>query len=138
MGRGGRLDPGARRGGSLLLNLPYLAARQPSALGLARTAEASDDVRAMLLLTAVIGFRSVAWFGLLTFMPLWVVSLGDSKAQGNHLLALMLLAGAVGRSSSALSPTDSGCAGRFSSRKRSLPLRSSSSSSSGASSAQRR
>ena len=82
--------------GVLLLNLPYLAARQPSALGLARTAEASDDVRAMLLLTAVIGFRSVAWFGLLTFMPLWVVSLGDSKAQGNHLLALMLLAGAVG------------------------------------------
>jgi len=82
--------------GVLLLNLPYLAGRQPSGAVRAEAAEATDDVRAMLVLTAVIGFRSVAWFGLLTFVPLWVVSLGHSKAQGNHLLSLMLLAGAVG------------------------------------------
>src|SRR4029079_11507760 len=61
-----------------------------------RVGEGHDDVRAMLLLTAVIGLRSVAWFGLLTFVPLWLVSLGHSKADGNHLLSLMLLSGAVG------------------------------------------
>jgi FSR family fosmidomycin resistance protein-like MFS transporter len=44
----------------------------------------------------VIAFRSFAWFGLITFVPLWEVSLGHSKSQGNHLLALMLLVGALG------------------------------------------
>src|SRR6266480_2301982 len=51
---------------------------------------------ALLLLLGVIAFRSVAWFGLITFVPLWEVSLGHSKAYGNHLLSLMLLAGGVG------------------------------------------
>jgi len=51
---------------------------------------------ALTLLLAVIGFRSLAWWGLLTFVPLWEVSLGHSKAYGNHLLALMLLVGGVG------------------------------------------
>ena len=50
-------------------------------------------MRAMLVLSAVIGLRSVAWFGLLTFVPLWVVSLGNSEADGNRLLSLMLLVG---------------------------------------------
>jgi MFS transporter, FSR family, fosmidomycin resistance protein len=31
-----------------------------------------------------------------TFVPLWAVSLGHSKAYGNQLLTLMLLAGAIG------------------------------------------
>jgi MFS transporter, FSR family, fosmidomycin resistance protein len=44
----------------------------------------------------VIAFRSVAWFGLITFVPLWEVSLGHSKSHGNHLLSLMLFAGGVG------------------------------------------
>jgi len=35
-------------------------------------------------------------FTLLAFVPLWVVSLGHSKADGNRLLFLMLLAGAAG------------------------------------------
>ena len=48
------------------------------------------------LLGAIIGLRSVAWFALSTFVPLWVVSLGHSEADGNRLLSLMLLAGAVG------------------------------------------
>src|SRR5688572_10390987 len=34
---------------------------------------AVDDVRAMTILGVVIALRSVAWFGLLTFVPLWVV-----------------------------------------------------------------
>ena len=33
-----------------------------------------DDVRAMTVLGGVIALRSVAWFGLLTFVPLWVVA----------------------------------------------------------------
>src|SRR5205085_2434272 len=33
---------------------------------------------------------------LITFVPLWEVSLGHSKAHGNHLLALMLLSGGLG------------------------------------------
>ena len=80
----------------ILAALPYLAQHQPAPGIDARAGEGRDDVRAMLLLTAVIGLRSVAWFGLLTFVPLWLVSLGHSKADGNHLLSLMLLAGAAG------------------------------------------
>jgi FSR family fosmidomycin resistance protein-like MFS transporter len=33
---------------------------------------------------------------LITFVPLWEVSLGHSKSQGSHLLSLMLLAGGLG------------------------------------------
>jgi FSR family fosmidomycin resistance protein-like MFS transporter len=53
-------------------------------------------VGALVLLLGVIACRSVAWFGLITFVPLWEVSLGHSKAHGNHLLSLMLLAGGLG------------------------------------------
>src|SRR4029078_6803126 len=55
-----------------------------------------DRRRAMVLLGAVIALRSIAWFTLLAFVPLWVVSLGHSKADGSRLLFLMLLAGALG------------------------------------------
>jgi len=55
-----------------------------------------DNRRAMALLGAVIALRSVAWFTLLAFVPLWEVSIGHSKAFGNRLLFLMLLAGALG------------------------------------------
>jgi len=60
------------------------------------TAGGEDDRRAMTLLAVVIALRSIAWFTLLAFLPLWVVSLGHSKAYGNHLLFLMLMSGAVG------------------------------------------
>jgi FSR family fosmidomycin resistance protein-like MFS transporter len=55
-----------------------------------------DRRRAMALLGIVISLRSVAWFTLLAFVPLWVVSLGHSKADGNRLLFVMLLSGAAG------------------------------------------
>jgi len=63
-----------------------------------RTLEAAGDdrPRAMALLGSVIALRSVSWFTLLAFVPLWVVAHGHSKADGNRLLFLMLLAGAVG------------------------------------------
>jgi FSR family fosmidomycin resistance protein-like MFS transporter len=44
----------------------------------------------------VIALRSVAWFALLAFVPLWIVSEGGSKAQGNRELSIMLVAGVVG------------------------------------------
>ena len=47
-------------------------------------------------LAGVIALRSVAWFALLAFVPLWVVAHGHSKEAGNRLLFLMLVAGAVG------------------------------------------
>ena len=50
----------------------------------------------MALLGIVIALRSVAWFTLLAFLPLWVVAHGHSKADGNRLLFVMLLAGAFG------------------------------------------
>ena len=56
----------------------------------------ADDRRAMTLLGVVIALRSVPWFALLAFVPLWVVAHGHSKSDGNRLLFLMLLAGAIG------------------------------------------
>jgi FSR family fosmidomycin resistance protein-like MFS transporter len=82
--------------GALLAWLsPYLKTFEPERH--AHAARAGDDQRgAMVILLSVILFRSLSWFGLLTFVPLWEVSLGHSKSYGNHLLALMLLAGGVG------------------------------------------
>lgn len=98
LGRGGLLAavPVVLCSLALLAALPYLARLRPTrGLGGGRE-EGYDDVRAMVILGGVIGLRSVAWFGLLTFVPLWVLSLGNSEADGNRLLALMLLSGAVG------------------------------------------
>src|SRR2546428_6419638 len=44
----------------------------------------------------MIAFRSLAWFGLITFVPLWEVAHGHSKAYGGRVLAIMLLAGGIG------------------------------------------
>jgi len=75
--------------------LPMLSVLQPE--GASGVAGSGEDRRgAMASLSAVIALRSVAWFTLLAFVPLWSVSLGHSKAAGNRLLFLMLLAGALG------------------------------------------
>jgi FSR family fosmidomycin resistance protein-like MFS transporter len=50
----------------------------------------------MAILAGVIALRSVAWFALLAFVPLWVVSEGGSEGAGNRELSLMLIAGVVG------------------------------------------
>ena len=75
--------------------LPQLSRLTPDKGALAFN-RGDDRRRAMALLGVVIALRSVAWFTLLAFVPLWVVSLGHSKAEGNRLLFLMLLSGAVG------------------------------------------
>jgi FSR family fosmidomycin resistance protein-like MFS transporter len=79
----------------LARGLPSLRRVVPSAATRA-TARGDDDLRAMSLLGAVIVLRSVAWFGLLTFVPLWVVANGGSEGEGGRELSLMLVAGAVG------------------------------------------
>ena len=79
----------------LLLAMPFLGGFAPER-GTGPAASGEDRPGALTLLLGVIAFRSVAWFGLITFVPLWEVSLGHSKAHGSHLLSLMLLAGGVG------------------------------------------
>jgi FSR family fosmidomycin resistance protein-like MFS transporter len=80
---------------AIVLSNPYLRGFAPESTA-AWTRAGHDDPGAMKLLLGVIALRSVAWFGLITFVPLWEVSLGHSKSHGNHLLALMLFAGGVG------------------------------------------
>lgn len=79
----------------LVLLIPFLRSFDPGR-SVARRLRGEDRPGALGLLLAVVGFRSLAWFGLLTFVPLYEVSLGHSEAYGNRLLALMLLAGGVG------------------------------------------
>jgi MFS transporter, FSR family, fosmidomycin resistance protein len=81
---------------ALLAAVPFLQGFVPRGEARANRASGEDRRGAMALLLGVIAFRSLAWFGLVTFVPLWEVSLGHSKAHGNHLLALMLLAGGLG------------------------------------------
>jgi FSR family fosmidomycin resistance protein-like MFS transporter len=94
--------------GGLLLALPGLAVAAvlvwmtpfllgfvpPLDEGSARGGE--DRPGAMLLLLGVIAFRSVTWFGLITFVPLLEIARGHSEAYGNKVLAAMLLAGGLG------------------------------------------
>src|ERR671931_736739 len=79
----------------LLALVPFLGSFAPERGQRVRSDE-PDRIGALMLLLSVIAFRSVSWFGLITFVPLWEVSLGHSKAHGNHLLSLMLLAGGLG------------------------------------------
>jgi FSR family fosmidomycin resistance protein-like MFS transporter len=95
-------------GGGLLLAVPALAvcavlfSLRGYLLGFVpdRETEESvlgeDDPRALGLLLTVITFRSLAWYGLLTFVPLWEVSQGHSKQYGTALLWAMLLVGGIG------------------------------------------
>jgi FSR family fosmidomycin resistance protein-like MFS transporter len=80
---------------ALVRVVPHLAKLAPEQGGTAM-GRGDDRRRAMALLGIVISLRSVAWFTLLAFVPLWIVSLGHSKADGNRLLFLMLLSGAAG------------------------------------------
>ncbi|MGH3084751.1 MAG: MFS transporter [Gaiellaceae bacterium] len=79
----------------LLASMAYLRGFAPERTS-TRAAAGEDRPGALALLLGVIALRSAGWFGLLTFVPLWAVSLGHSKAYGNNLLALMLFAGGIG------------------------------------------
>lgn len=79
----------------LVWSMQYLQSFEPSREA-AWTAAGEDRVGAMVALLGVIAFRSVAWFGLITFVPLFEVARGNSESYGNRLLAAMLLLGGVG------------------------------------------
>jgi FSR family fosmidomycin resistance protein-like MFS transporter len=79
----------------LLRSLRYLQSFAPERrTGHARVGE--DRLGAFALLLGVVTARTVGWFGLLTFVPLWAVELGRSESYGSNLLALMLFAGGAG------------------------------------------
>ena len=75
--------------------MPYLRRFVPEPQAVADGAR-EERTGALLLLLAVIAFRSIAWFGLVTFVPLYEVSRGHSEVHGNRLLTVMLFAGGVG------------------------------------------
>jgi FSR family fosmidomycin resistance protein-like MFS transporter len=79
----------------LLATMGYLGSFAPEA-SRERRGTGEDRPGALALLLAVIALRSAGWFGLLTFVPLWAVSLGHDETYGNNLLSLMLFAGGVG------------------------------------------
>jgi MFS transporter, FSR family, fosmidomycin resistance protein len=98
LGLGGGLlamAPVAIAAAMLLRAASWLAPLAPGGAGRA-TASGGDDRGAMALLGAVIALRSIAWFTLLAFVPLWLESRGHTKAYGSRVLFLMLLAGAAG------------------------------------------
>ena len=80
----------------LLWLVPFLLAFVPPKRAPGTPGEGDDRLGAMAILLGVVTVRSIAWFGLITFVPLWEVSLGNSKGYGNTLLSVMLLAGAAG------------------------------------------
>jgi FSR family fosmidomycin resistance protein-like MFS transporter len=57
---------------------------------------AVDRVGPFKVLLVAAGLRSVAYYGLFTFVPLWEVAQGHSKAYGAALLSLVLFGGAFG------------------------------------------
>jgi FSR family fosmidomycin resistance protein-like MFS transporter len=82
----------------LVAELGRLRGFRPGAAGRARAAEQGPDVWGPFArLGAVVTLRSVVWFGLMTFVPLYFVhDLGTGKAAANAALTLMLLSGAAG------------------------------------------
>jgi FSR family fosmidomycin resistance protein-like MFS transporter len=79
----------------LLRSLPYLQTFAPERRT-ARRLAGEDRPGAFAILLGVVTARTVGWFGLLTFVPLWAVSLGHSESYGSNLLSLMLFAGGAG------------------------------------------
>ena len=79
----------------LLRSLPYLQSFAPERRTGRRLA-GEDRPGAFAILLGVVTARTVGWFGLLTFVPLWAVQLGHSESYGSNLLSLMLFAGGAG------------------------------------------
>jgi FSR family fosmidomycin resistance protein-like MFS transporter len=81
--------------GVLLAASPYLRSFTPERSA-HRSGSGDDRWGAMALLLVIVTLRSVAWFGLLAFVPLWEVANGRTESYGNRVLALMLLVGGIG------------------------------------------
>src|SRR5262249_24119158 len=73
VGLGGRwllAIPGLAVAVLLIVLVPYLEGFAPEGEAVRRAAE-PDRAWAVVMLLVVVAFRSVAWFGLITFVPLW-------------------------------------------------------------------
>jgi FSR family fosmidomycin resistance protein-like MFS transporter len=79
----------------LVRSLGYLEAFAPERRA-ARQLAGEDRPGAFALLLGVIALRSIGWFGLITFVPLYLVGLGHSESYGSNVLSLMLFAGGIG------------------------------------------
>jgi FSR family fosmidomycin resistance protein-like MFS transporter len=88
--------PGALVAALLLTEHGHLTHVRATRAGAISAGETIDRPGAFKRLLTVIALRSVAYYGLFTFVPLWEVSRGHSKSYGNTLLALVLLAGVAG------------------------------------------
>jgi MFS transporter, FSR family, fosmidomycin resistance protein len=88
--------PGLLVAGMLIAARAHLASFAPNREGRSEARGMPGQPRALTLLIGVIALRSVAHMGLFTFVPLWEVARGNGEAYGTRLLALFLLAGAVG------------------------------------------
>src|SRR5262249_54890598 len=87
--------PGALAAALLLRERHYLQRFVPRR-DVERTArEEPGQPRALALLISVATLRSMAWFGLITFVPLYEVAHGSSKAEGTRLLTYLLACGAA-------------------------------------------
>jgi len=80
---------------ALVALAPYLRGFAPEPRRV-RAETGENRLGAMGVLVSMIAFRSLAWFGLITFVPLWDVAQGHSKSYGGRELAIMLFAGGVG------------------------------------------
>ena len=88
--------PGLAVAAFMISSLGYLDGFAPSEERRAAVAAAPTQSRGLALLLVVVGLRSVAHMGLFTFVPLYEIARGHGEAHGARLLALFLLAGAVG------------------------------------------
>lgn len=90
------LVPGALVTALLLRDFGLLARVRRAGSDRTRALSTADRPTAFRVLMVAVGFRSIAYYGLFTFIPLWEVSRGHSKSYGTALLSLVLLFGAIG------------------------------------------
>jgi len=88
--------PGLLAAAILIAVVPFLRGFAPENQAEARAGAGENRRGPLALLLAVISVRSIAWYGLITFVPLWELHLGHSKGEASRLLALMLIAGGIG------------------------------------------
>ena len=90
------LIPGALITLLLLADFGSLSRARQTGHARAMRAVAPDRVGPFKVLLVTVGLRSVAYYGLFTFVPLWEVAQGHSKGYGAALLSLVLFGGAIG------------------------------------------
>ena len=87
--------PGVLAAALILFEARYLRGFVPSASGARDQPRAPGQPRALGLLVAISVLRSVGYFGIFTFVPLYEVAHGVSKSGGTRLLTYVLATGVV-------------------------------------------